>query len=101
MLFHFWASGEEEPCALRDFAFLRGRLGNRIRVDQKHFGCDDARRNRHSKIPNEYKSGTPQASCAPPQRGEFPQLLSRATTGSQEVPQRPASRRKAASWRAA
>jgi len=90
-----WGAHEREPRGFPTFGLLRGQLGNRSPADPKHSGCGAVRRNHHSKTPEKGRSGTPLVWCAPPQRGEFLQLLSGATTGSQEVPQPPASRRKA------
>src|SRR2546423_7438007 len=98
--FRPWGAHERGPCGFRDFALLRGRLGNRNPVDPKHFGGGDVPRNRHGKIPNERRNGTALAWCEPPQREQFLERLNRAITRSQEVPQRPASRRKAESSRA-
>src|SRR6266436_7639616 len=95
--FRLWGAHEREPCGFRDFALLRGRLGNRNPAGPKHFGGGDVPRNRHSKTPNKHKSGRPRACCVPPQREKFLERPSRATTRSREVPQRPASRRKAES----
>src|SRR5207302_2936862 len=101
MRFHLWGAREPEPFGLPAFGLLRGQLGHRSPADPKEFGCGAVPHNRHSKTPDKRSSGTPQASCALPQRTEFLQLLSGAITGSQEVPQPPASRRKAESKREA